>query len=295
MKRWVWVAVAVCVFGCECDRGGQSAVRPAPLPLDAAGAPDVPEFEVRVSDIVQVVETRVGDEWREVQSGDRFPRDTVIRTGEGATVTLIMADDTTVVLKQNTELSIEELTAELARVKLARGRIGADVSGKVTLQVAAEGTTAVAETRRGKFSLFSNGRGIVVVASERGSVKLKTSGGDWLLEAGNQAVIRKDDAPIPSAIPEEVLLNVVWPDAKVTRDKKITITGRVAPGTVVRINGTPAVLNPDGTFTSSVALRRGRNPLEVEAVDMLGRKVTLEDSVLVRRTGPTVSSEAEWE
>jgi len=89
----------------------------------------------------------------------------------------------------------------------------------------------------------------------------------------------------PERIPEEVLLEVVWP---VGEQRHATdhseIHGRAAPSSVVTVNGSVAAVGVDGHFTTAVPLREGKNPVAVEVEDLSGR--TRQATTTVMRHGP---------
>ena len=53
-------------------------------------------------------------------------------------------------------------------------------------------------------------------------------------------------------------------------DPRLIISGAADPGTSVRVNGQPLVVAADGTFTTAITLKTGRNSLRIEAIDQQG-------------------------
>ena len=120
--------------------------------------------------------------------------------------------------------------------------------------------------------------GLVAVAAKGGDVKLVSSGGDVALATGESGVVEGDRAPTRRRPPREVLLKVVWPAAK----RKAKLQGVAEPGTAVLINGEPASVAGDGSFSAPLTLAPGKNRVEVKARDLHGRSRTLTKSIGLR-------------
>jgi hypothetical protein len=236
------------------------------------------------------VEVKRGAAWQRLAAGSRLDRDDVIRTAGGSAAT-VSIEDIEVQLQASTEVSLRELTATASRVRLERGRLGASVaSDRVVLKVESSGSSAVAEARRGRFAVFTDGKGLVAVTATAGEVKLASSGGDALLGAGERAVVVKDAAPHREAVPASVFLKVKWPEVA-TNAKAVVVRGRADIGAAVAINGQPAEVGADGTFTATVAVARGPNDLEVVATDLGGRSAAARGVVQVQRSAPRIEVE----
>jgi uncharacterized protein YfaP (DUF2135 family) len=89
--------------------------------------------------------------------------------------------------------------------------------------------------------------------------------------AGTSSRAEPGQAPAdPEKISEDVFLNVTWPKGDRHEDR-LLLSGRAAPGSSVRVNGTPTEVEGNGAFTASVPMRVGGNGIEVEAEDAAGR------------------------
>ncbi|MBT8495128.1 MAG: FecR family protein [Deltaproteobacteria bacterium] len=207
-----------------------------------------------------------------------------VRTGKGASVTLRI-DDVAIRVEEDSLLTARQVTDEVAEVELDRGRARATVAGgERAVRVRSKGSTAVAETGEGEFSVFNDGRGTVAVASRKGKIKFGSSKGDSVLAAGQRGVVTGERAPQIAAIPREVLLEVNWPGAR----KKVELRGHAEPGAAVRVNGNSVETGPDGAFTASLILEPGDNSIEVSALDLSGRQRTVKRVIKVRERAPEV-------
>jgi hypothetical protein len=75
---------------------------------------------------------------------------------------------------------------------------------------------------------------------------------------------------------------MISPMVDKTTDQVVTVSGILLDGDELRINGVPGVLGPNGEFTESVHLQKGKNAIKVVAFDAAGNRV--EDTVNVTRT-----------
>lgn len=278
-------------------RSGSPAALPPPVE-----APPPPMSEVRkelgskvlVKSVRGEVETQRAGGWVPATAGSTLNEQDAIRTGPGGEAVLAVgSDDSRVVVKERSAVSVREVKSEVARVRLERGRIGADLKGKLLLQVESEGSDTVAEAKQGRFSVFNNGKGLVAVAAETAEVKLKTPRGSERVAVGKQVIIKDERASKANDIPQAVFLNVNWPAKTATRAKSIPVTGRAAAGTEVMVNGRIAVVAADGTFTVEIPLNEGDNAIEVQATDVLGRKKKSRKKVTAFHTAPEVDADGE--
>ena len=266
-----------------------------PVEAETAEAPadPPPDAVVVVKEVQGKLETRRGNAWVPTKVGDRLGRDEAVRSGpEGEAVLAVGQDATMVYLKSRSEVAVKEVTKEVARLRLERGRLGADLKGKLALAVESTGSEVVAEAKQGRFTVFNNGAGMVAVAAETAEVDLKTTRGVEKLKAGSQVTVEEDAVREPTAIPESVYLSVVWPTKMVTKARTTRIRGKVDPSSEVVVNGRSAAVGEDGAFELEVDLRNGANPIDIQATDPLGRAKKLKRVVEARRTGPHVEADA---
>jgi hypothetical protein len=293
MSRLPFAAAALAVLAAGC--GGK---RPLPA-VDAAPAGSqpvavAPPAATLAKEVTGSVEVRRGQSWVPLKAGERLEKDDAVRTAASAVVTVAVGDDVEFQVQASSEVTLRELTATASRVRLERGRVGASVTGKVVLRVESAHSTAVAEARRGKFAVFTDGKGLVAVAATAGEVRLSSSGGDALLAAGEQGRVVGDGAPSREPVPASVYLKVKWPEPP-PGAKVLVVRGAADIGATVDINGAPATVGADGTFTASVPAAGPRTKLNVTAVDLGGRSARASATVGAVPRPPTVKVEKpEW-
>lgn len=297
MKRLAIALIALAVVGgaavlfVEC---GTPPPAPPKTPVVAAPvlSPDGPAPQVTVQHLVGKVEARRAGQWAAVHTGDHLGLKDAIRTGDSGRATLAVGDQATVAVRPRSEVSVRDVSATVARIRLERGRVGANLKGGLHLKIESKGSTTVAEASHGRFSVFNSGTGLVAVASQTAQVHLSAKGGDATLAAGQAATVQGDAAPKTSEIPKQVFLNVVWPDHE-TRAKTVMVHGSVKTGTDVMLNGQPVAVGPGGTFTARVPVDEGRNRIRLEAIDLSGRAKQADRMVLVHRKGPKVKANSQ--
>ncbi|RMH38032.1 MAG: hypothetical protein D6689_20385 [Deltaproteobacteria bacterium] len=273
------------------DAAPARAAAAPPRPPDAAPAGGV----AWVVDVTGVVERATsGGRWTPVAAGDTLSVDDVLRTGTLGRVTIAVGD-AEVRLDPDTVFAVSALTDAVTRVQLGEGRIAATVrDGGRRFGVAVRGSDAVAETAAGAFSVLSAGHGDATVAATRGEVTLSANRRTVTVRAGQQSVVAPGSAPTaPAPIPPSLFLKVKAP-GRVARSREVTLRGRTAPGAVIRINGERVAVDPSGAFEHSVALREGRNRVDVETRDATGRARTSQVDVEVDTTGPAVGGDVVW-
>ncbi len=289
------------LIGCIVTAGAcadEPQVPEAVAPTLAEAAPTAVEISVR--EVQGAVEIGREGKWSAAAVGERLTTAESIRTGTEGSALLSVGDQAEVRVHDASEVTVREISATLSKLELDRGRIHAEVTTDgFTMQVQAKGTETIAETRKGAFTIFADGAGLVAVATETGGVRLEVGGGNEgvTLSAGERATVAKGAAPEVSAIPTTVLLEVEWPGEKTTRSATVAVRGQVDVGTDVSINGAVATVAADGRFAVQVALRDGRNDIRVSATDLSGRTARRDGGVEALHRAPRVEvkSEALWE
>ncbi len=120
------------------------------------------------------------------------------------------------------------------------------------------------------------------------------------LEAGQQATVIGRHAEV-APVSEDLLLAVDWPEEAVRTRREITVvTGRTAPGARVLLRGSfgerTVRADADGVFSAEVPLSEGDNPIEVLAVDALGKRTQVAGALQFRDTkGPSFRGGVEYE
>lgn len=246
----------------------------------------------------QSLERLDGQEWVEIRAGETLSATDRIRTNGTGVVKLETGDGSRIELVDEVEVSVEALTKSLAELELHRGRLRADLASGSDAAIRVTSSGASAEARTGAFVVFADGSGMVAVASETADVTLRAQEREVVVEAGQQALVRPESPPTdPEAIPSEVFLKVAWPSKRRQREKRLVVSGRVDPGTAVRVGERVATVTEDGSFATPVDLQEGRNEVVVKARAIGGGVKTEASSVIVKNRPPRleVISPAQWD
>ncbi len=262
------------VVGCGDSKKPKGEEKHEPVvvvaPIDAARL--VPkQLETTLVATEGSVEVRRDGAWLPAEAGQSLGFDDGLRTKDGASASLKLGD-VSVVVEQHSEVTVREMSDEVKNLRLDKGILAAKVQGggKDKLRVRAAGSSAVAETGEGNFTVFNDGKGLVAVAPSSGEVRLTSSGGDQVLAVGQRGVVTDDKAPKVDKVPAAVLLKVNWPEDDLARPRDVVVRGTVESTTRVEINGVSVPVKRDGSFEAPVALKRGKNPLAVVARDLSG-------------------------
>lgn len=252
---------------------------------------------LRVVETNGTLERRGDDGWSTVSQGDTLRVEESVRTGRNAGAVIQVGESGKVRVGSRTELKFNRVDDDLVRVKLQEGRVVAEApsGGNTLFQVEASGSDAVAETREGRFSVMSDGRGLVAVATETGKVRFKAAGKEVDVAEGQQSIAREGKAPgTPAAIPASLLLKVAPPARTVQRDKEQEVTGQASPGSLVRVKGRTASVDEKGRFRIKVPLEEGPNTVEVVATDVSGREKASAFNVTVDSHAPEIKGSMRW-
>lgn len=237
-----------------------------------------PEVESRIFHVAEAtgrVEAKRGGKWVMVVAGDVLTQDDLVRTGVGRAI-LKLGGTTEIELRERVELRLDSISRAGASVDLRRGRVVATVgrAGSNVTVTAAQTRTANEPGAPARFIVTADDHGRVAVAATQGAARFEAGGRVVQVAAGTTTRAEPGQPPIdPEKISEDVFLNVTWPTGD-RREEKLSLSGRAAPGSTVRINGAPAEVDGAGSFTTSVPMRVGGNAIEVEAEDDAGRTKT---------------------
>lgn len=255
----------------------------------------------------ELVLTEVGGEVRlvrghgpiEARSGAVLAPLDRVATGEGGSAVLTLGRDTNIRMGPASTVEVVAVDQTGVSLELENGALQATVrpeSGAV--RVGNRGRSVVATA--GEFEVGVRGE-VLQVSATRGGLSL--SGMDATrLEEGEQATVIDRHADV-AEIPEELLLAVVWPESTRTRASTAVVSGRTTPGARVEIRGQgwrrEVVADAQGEFVAAdLPLEEGDdNPVEIVAVDALGRRAPVERGSLgVRDTrGPSFQGGVEYE
>jgi hypothetical protein len=250
----------------------------APAPVAPAAVPAPPPVEdalvLTVKGSVERVDSRGGATALNV--GDRLRANDSLRTGKDGRTDLAIGTASKLTVAEGTQLNIREITSEVQRLKLPKGRITVTKGGEGSLRIENESGETVAETKGARFSVLANGTSLAVATVE-GAVDLTAKDKTVQVAAGQQAVAIDGEAPSAAeAIPAALLLKVA--DASASRPASevcAEVDGKAPPGSEVLIDGAPVALPRDGHFRVKVPRdpKDKRNVL-VALRDASGRETT---------------------
>jgi hypothetical protein len=295
-RRWPYgvVALVVAVGGGLVAASRLSRAlfeRPARVPvavaaeIKAEAGVDAHIFQV-VSADGQVDAYRDG-RWIAIHQGDLLTRDDLVRTVPGAHAVLRLSAGGEIELREKVEIRLDRLSAAGSTVDLRRGKVVARVdAARETLAITARETTTSTEGPA-HVVVQADERGQVSVATLKGTARFASAGKTVVLPEGTETRSVRAGAPPedPEKIPEEVLLQVVWPEGDHHGDTA-QIEGHVRPASLVTINGARTAVGDDGRFAATVPLREGSNHVDVQAEDLAGRTRDARTTILRRPTRP---------
>ncbi len=244
-----------------------------------------------------VVELKVGHSgWMPAESGSQLLPGMALRTGAQSNAKLSYGTDNeiSVDLLRNSEVRLDRIDDDVARFVVGEGLVIIDVKpgGDRVVQLVADGSDAVAETRGGRVAMLNDGKGHVQTAVLEGDAVVEAAGKQVKVGAGQATLVTPGSAPhAPTVIPNSLLLKVKWPGAKHatsitgateigTGKKRHRITGHTAPGSLVRIGEKVVAADPNGRFSAIVGLVEGRNRIKVEVIDVVGRVEILDSPTI---------------
>jgi hypothetical protein len=250
-----------------------------------AGAPEDPRIFQVVSSDGQVDAFRDG-RWLAIHSGDLLTRDDVVRTAPGAHAVLRLSAGGEIELRERVEIRLDRLSAAGSTVDLRRGKVVARVGApSETLAITAAETRTSTEGPA-HVVVQADERGQVSVAALKGSARFASGGKTVLLSEGTETRSQKGAPPEdPEKIPEDVLLQVVWPEGE-RHGETASLQGRVRPASLVTINGAETPVGADGRFSATVLLREGGNRVAVQTEDLVGRRREAATTLVRRSTRP---------
>jgi hypothetical protein len=225
--------------------------------------------------------------WLAIKQGDLLTRDDLVRTVPGAHAVLRLSAGGEIELREKVEIRLDRLSAAGSSVDLRHGKVVARVAAaNDTLAITARETTTSTEGPA-HVVVQADEHGQVSVATLKGKARFASAGKTIEVPEGTETRSPRAGAPPedPEKIPEEVLLQVVWPEGD-HRAETAQITGRAARASLVTINGAETAVGEDGRFSATVPLREGGNRVKVEAEDLAGRRREAAATLTRRSTKP---------
>ncbi len=238
----------------------------------------IPESKkVTITSIQGKAEKLNKTQWTTAIVGDQLRLDDSIRTGQAAEVILNLLDDSKVIIADESELSIRQITGAVTRLRLEQGKISAMVTphNKRLLEIDTITNNVLISTQEGAFTMSSSTDGVVAVATQSGEVKVSAKNNDVKLVAGTQTYVLPDQEPMMAdLIPTSVFLKVDWPPADSRLNvKKMKVQGTTTAGARVRVMGKQVKVDSRGKFNvPEISLQEGNNIILVESEDIAGNK-----------------------
>jgi hypothetical protein len=263
---------------------------PAGLSRVAPVVPESPSNLFRVTALQGVVEAFQNGQWYLVRAGHLLSTKDVVRTAVGARA-MLRRGSVEIELRDNMDFRLDDLEKETAKVGLLRGgRVSASVAdGNERVEITAR-HTKTENIGAARFVVSVSPTGKVNVASSEGAAKFSAKGKDVVVPSGSVSTAMPDQAPSdPEPIPKELLLSVIWPDDD-RLDGQARVKGRAQASSRVNVNGVETEVGSDGTFRAVVPLKVGKNRVQVQAEDVLGRSRTVDK--VVNRAAPAPTLEA---
>jgi len=234
---------------------------PRPPPPVALPAPVPEKISFRVIEVTGAPEIERGGIRRPARLDDElFASDTLV-TPRGASLRFASKGQE-FQLPEVTRVGVTEATSANSRFRLERGllqaRIDDDPNRSVEISAA---KSAVARTTGGELQVSSSGQ-VVAVAVRRGGAEFTSGGQTVAIAEGQRTAAAAGGAPAPpEAIPESALLEVAWPEEKITNHRRVSVSGTYVPGAIVVIGTSTLEVQPDGHFRGIVELREGEQRL----------------------------------
>lgn len=242
----------------------------------------------RVTTLQGEAEAYQNGQWYLVRAGHLLSVNDVIRTKSGARA-MLRRGSVEIELHDNMDLRLDELEKETARVGLLRGgKVSASVAGANEHVEITASHTKTSNVGAARFVVSVSPSGKVNVATSEGLARFSGKGKDVLVPGGSVSTALPDQAPSdPEPIPVQLLLSVIWPeDDRVSSQAKVK--GKAQPSSRVLVNGSDTEVGPDGTFQSTIPLKIGKNHVQVEAEDIVGRSKIVDKIVTRPAPAPTL-------
>jgi predicted secreted protein len=254
-------------------------------------APVTPESNAslfRVTGLQGDVEALQNGQWYVVRAGHLLSTKDVVRTKPGARA-MLRRGSVEIELRDNMDLRLDDLEKETARVGLLRGgKVSASVSGDNEHVEITAAHTKTSNVGAARFVVSLSPSGKVNVATSEGAARFAGKGKEVIVPSGSASVALPDQAPTdPEPIPQELLLSVIWPEDD-RLDGQAKIKGKAQPSSKVNVNGVETEVGPDGAFRATIPLKVGKNHVQIDAEDIIGRTKIVDRVVTRAAPAPTL-------
>ncbi len=230
--------------------------------------------ELTISEVVGAVTVTNGESVESVaKSGVALSADDRIVTGPDGRAVLMLGPDTRIRLQQESTMQVKSVSDDEVKLELEGGLLEATVRpNSSAVRVGNDGRELLATDADLRFGVDDDG---LAIEASRGTVAVAGVPGVAQLGPDERVTLTLGEEPVLAPIPDELLLDVNWPEPKV-RSKTATITGTTEPGaTVIIMSGsTPiyATADRDGSFSAEIPLLDKVNVLRAHTVNLLGEE-----------------------
>jgi len=257
----------------------------------AEGTPPPPASEVQRIQVTRVDGvawlTRPGAPRVPLAAGAELKGSDAIETADDGSVELGADDGFRVLLDGRARFDVREIAREISRFRLDEGLAEAKVTpGSGRVVVIESSDDASVRTSGGRVSVAASG-GRVAVGVTEGEAQLGSGGQIVAVRAGQFSVAERGGAPsTPVPLPRSLLLKVDWPSPRETNQRRMVVTGRATPGSLVSMGGERVQVGPDGVFRHVLVLREGEQTIEAVARDVAGRRERRSHPVVLDTRAP---------
>ncbi len=241
---------------------------PPPAPVAAAPAPaaPAPESSWTVAEAQGVLRLTPDGEWVDVAPGGPLAVGDQLRTKADGKLVLSSADRGRISMGPLGRVALRSTPEGVVRLRCSDGLLTAAPRGGA-LAVELRAGDALAEGSSDYTALCGADRAFVFaaggqVAVSRGEAKAK-------LDQGEVATIPASGELSRQKLPPAVDLVV---DPPRQQEKVAVVSGKVSPGTRVRVGEIGAEVDAGGRFSARHPLQVGENKLSVKATDLAGRE-----------------------
>lgn len=230
--------------------------------------------ELTISEVVGAVTVTNGESEQSAKAGIALSADDRIVTGADGRAVLMLGPDTRIRLQQESTMQVTSVTDDEVKLELEGGLLEATVRpNSSAVRVGNSGRELLATDADLRFGVDDDG---LAIEASRGTVAVAGVPGVAQLGPDERVTLSTGEEPVLRPIPDELLLDVDWPEPKV-RGKTATITGVTEPGAtvIVAIVGQPTVqatAAADGSFAAEISLGSGTNVVNVHTVSLFGEE-----------------------
>ncbi len=205
--------------------------------------------------------------------GDQVEPQERLTVGEGGRAVLGVGEGSQLTLEARSSIRVTSVEETGVRVELEEGRVQAKVSQGSTLLGIQRGDREVAVSD-GAVAVTTGEGGRLRVEAEQGSADLSGFGDARSLSAGERLTLDDTGASAVEPVPDELLLEVSWPQAKATREEELVVKGEAPAFAQVRVGRAGRWWNTRadaaGQFSVVIELAEGENTVEVVVEDGFG-------------------------